>query len=53
MKKLYFIPGSQDLYGAECLRQVAEDCARMVKFFNEKLATDDTAVERLRDKKQK
>ena len=37
MKKLYFIPGSQDLYGAECLRQVAENCKRMVKFFNEKL----------------
>ena len=37
MKKLYFIPGSQDLYGEECLRQVAEDCARMVAFFNEKL----------------
>ena len=37
MKKLYFIPGSQDLYGAECLRQVAENCKRMVAFFNEKL----------------
>ena len=37
MKKLYFIPGSQDLYGEECLRQVAENCRRMVAFFNEKL----------------
>jgi len=37
MKKLYFIPGSQDLYGEECLRQVAADCQRMVRFFNEKL----------------
>ncbi len=37
MSKLYFIPGSQDLYGEECLAQVAADCARMVDFFNEKL----------------
>ena len=38
MEKLYFIPGSQDLYGAECLAQVAADCAEMVAFLNEKLA---------------
>ncbi|MDO4519576.1 MAG: L-arabinose isomerase [Eubacteriales bacterium] len=37
MSKLYFIPGSQDLYGDECLRQVAEDCKVMVDFLNEKL----------------
>ena len=37
MKKLYFIPGSQDLYGEECLRQVAADCRQMVDFLNEKL----------------
>lgn len=37
MKKLYFIPGSQDLYGAECLAQVAADCREMVDFLNEKL----------------
>ena len=37
MSKLYFIPGSQDLYGEECLRQVAADCAEMVDFLNEKL----------------
>ena len=37
MSKLYFIPGSQDLYGEECLRQVAADCAEMVEFLNEKL----------------
>ena len=37
MSKLYFIPGSQDLYGAECLAQVAADCEKMVSFFNEKL----------------
>ena len=37
MSKLYFVPGSQDLYGEECLRQVAADCQKMVDFFNEKL----------------
>ncbi len=37
MEKLYFIPGSQDLYGEECLQQVAADCAEMVAFLNEKL----------------
>ena len=37
MKKLFFIPGSQDLYGEECLRQVAADCKEMVAFLNEKL----------------
>ena len=46
MKKLYFIPGSQDLYGEECLRQVAENCKHMVKFFNEKLG-DTVAFELL------
>lgn len=34
MSKLYFIPGSQDLYGEECLKQVAADCAEMVDFLN-------------------
>ena len=38
MKKLYFIPGSQDLYGEECLKQVAADCKEMVDFLNEQLA---------------
>ncbi|MCR5789872.1 MAG: L-arabinose isomerase [Lachnospiraceae bacterium] len=37
MEKLYFIPGSQDLYGEECLKQVAKDCEEMVRFLNEKL----------------
>ena len=37
MSKLYFIPGSQDLYGEECLKQVAADCRDMVGFLNEKL----------------
>ena len=36
MKKLYFI-GSQDLYGEECLKQVAEDSRQMVAFLNEKV----------------
>ena len=30
MKKLYFIPGSQDLYGEECLQEVRKDCQEMV-----------------------
>ena len=38
MEKLYFIPGSQDLYGEECLKQVAADCRKMVDFLNEKLS---------------
>ncbi len=37
MEKLYFIVGSQDLYGEECLQQVAADAAEMAAFFNEKL----------------
>lgn len=37
MEKLYFIPGSQDLYGRECLQSVREDCQKMVDFLNEKL----------------
>ncbi|MCF0228839.1 MAG: L-arabinose isomerase [Parasporobacterium sp.] len=37
MSKLYFIPGSQDLYGEECLKQVAADCKEMVDFLNTKV----------------
>ena len=37
MSKLYFIPGSQDLYGEECLKQVAADCREMVDFLKGKL----------------
>lgn len=37
MKKLYFITGSQDLYGDETLKQVAVDSQEMVKFLNGKL----------------
>ena len=37
MSKLYFIPGSQDLYGEECLKQVAADCREMVDFLKDRL----------------
>ena len=37
MEKLYFIVGSQDLYGDECLKQVAADSAEMAAFLKEKL----------------
>ncbi|MBQ6442657.1 MAG: L-arabinose isomerase [Lachnospiraceae bacterium] len=36
--KLYFIPGSQDLYGEECLAEVRKDCQKMVQFLNGKLS---------------
>ncbi len=38
MSKLYFIVGSQDLYGEECLKQVRKDTQGMVDFLNEKLS---------------
>ncbi len=38
MEKLYFIIGSQDLYGEECLKQVAEDGRQMVDFLKSKLS---------------
>lgn len=37
MKQIYFITGSQDLYGDETLRRVAEDSKEMVAFLAEKL----------------
>ena len=37
MSKIYFVVGSQDLYGEECLRQVAEDSKKMASFLNDKL----------------
>ena len=37
MKKLYFVVGSQDLYGDECLKQVAADAREMADFLAEKL----------------
>ena len=40
MSKIYFIPGSQDLYGQECLKQVALDCTEMVEFLNKHLKND-------------
>ncbi|HPF88224.1 MAG TPA: L-arabinose isomerase, partial [Candidatus Limiplasma sp.] len=44
MKKLYFITGSQDLYGEETLKQVALDTKKMVEYLNGKLL-DTVAVE--------
>lgn len=37
MKKLYFITGSQDLYGDETLKQVAIDSREMTAFLNERV----------------
>ncbi len=37
MNKMYFITGSQDLYGDETLRQAASDSKEMAAFLNEKL----------------
>ncbi|HAK57713.1 MAG TPA: L-arabinose isomerase [Lachnospiraceae bacterium] len=37
MKKLYFVTGSQDLYGEETLAQVAEDSKEMAAYLNDKL----------------
>ena len=39
MKKVYFIVGSQDLYGRDCLDTVEKDSKEMVKFLNEKLCS--------------
>lgn len=38
MKKLYFITGSQDLYGDETLKQVAIDSKEMAEFLNGKIS---------------
>lgn len=38
MKMLYFITGSQDLYGEETLNQVAEDSKDIVRYLNEQLS---------------
>ena len=37
MKKLYFVVGSQDLYGEETLKQVAKDAKEMADYLDEKL----------------
>ena len=44
MKKIYFLTGSQDLYGEQTLAQAQKDSAEMVQFLNEKLS-DIAAVE--------
>ncbi|MGN0903406.1 MAG: L-arabinose isomerase [Succinivibrio sp.] len=46
MDKIYFVVGSQDLYGDECLKQVAKDAQIMTEFFNKKLG-DKVKVELL------
>ena len=38
MNKIYFVTGSQDLYGEETLAQAARDSAKMADFLNEKLS---------------
>jgi L-arabinose isomerase len=38
MKRVYFITGSQDLYGEETLRQVKSDADTMAAFLNERLS---------------
>ena len=38
MNKIYFVTGSQDLYGEETLRQAAKDSAVISGFLNEKLS---------------
>ena len=37
MKKIYFITGSQDLYGEETLAQAAADSKEMAAYLGEKL----------------
>ena len=44
MKKLYFITGSQDLYGEETLAQAEKDSKAMTEFLNGRLK-DTAAVE--------
>ena len=38
MKKLYFVCGSQDLYGEEVLKQVAIDAKEMADYLNDKIS---------------
>ena len=37
MKKVYFITGSQDLYGEECLNNVAKDSKTIAKYLDKKI----------------
>lgn len=44
MNKLYFITGSQDLYGEETLAKAAEDSREIAEFLDEKLGSDADVV---------
>ncbi len=44
MNKIYFVTGSQDLYGEETLRQAANDSTVISGFLNEKLSDIAEAV---------
>ena len=37
MKKVYFVTGSQDLYGEECLNDVAKDSKAIAKYLDKKI----------------
>ena len=37
MKKVYFVTGSQDLYGEECLDNVAKDSKVIAKYLDKKI----------------
>ena len=37
MKKVYFVTGSQDLYGEECLNNVAKDSKTIAKYLDKKI----------------
>ena len=43
MKKVYFITGSQDLYGEECLLNVAKDSKTIAKYLDKKI--EDVKIE--------
>ncbi len=45
MKALYFVVGSQDLYGEEVLKQVSKDAADMTTFLKDKLVGVDVIVQ--------
>ena len=40
MKKVYFITGSQDLYGEECLLDVAKDSKTIAKYLDKKISLE-------------
>ena len=37
MKKVYFVTGSQDLYGEECLNNVARDSKIIAEYLDKKI----------------